>query len=155
MSWKLILFGLTLVGFGGLVLRRLVCNLRTRRRSQTWPRAAGTIVHSELVREVIDDAIHYEPVVKYTYEVGGVGYTNDRISLFRWSTFLAGRERRKVEEYPVGKAVDVYYDPGEPSESILEIEATGLDHILWGGFALLGAGAIPGGIMLILHELAK
>lgn len=84
--------------------------------TSTWVSTEGEITESELVQGYFG---HNDRVaVDYRYVVSGSEHTGDRISHtivfggFFNTAFLA--------RYPEGARVAVYYDPDEPSRSVLE-----------------------------------
>lgn len=62
------------------------------------------------------------PEVKYEYEVGGAQYAGDQIQS---SGPVLTSTRSAVEEvlsrYPVGRQVQIYFNPEQPEESVLEL----------------------------------
>ena len=60
----------------------------------------------------------YSPKITYAYQVSGKDYQNDR---YRYGQFSSndGNARRIVDAFPVGRAVDVLYSPGDPANSVL------------------------------------
>jgi hypothetical protein len=61
----------------------------------------------------------YFPEVRYRYEVDGRTYENDTFGVMEpeWSL---GRARETVRRYEAGKPCTVFYDPADPSESVLD-----------------------------------
>jgi len=60
----------------------------------------------------------YSPVVRYRYESGGNIYRAERV--FPLSDSVSQRRAHDiVSQYPVGRAVKVWYDPKKPQESFL------------------------------------
>jgi len=53
--------------------------------------------------------------VKYEYTVSGTRYFGDRISFDFWPN-----ESEQTSRYPVGRRVEVRYDPADPRSAILE-----------------------------------
>lgn len=65
----------------------------------------------------------YEPVVQYRFVVEGRSYTSESVST---GEFRGPREfaERFVGQYPVGKVVEAYYNPKNPSDALLFNEYT-------------------------------
>jgi hypothetical protein len=106
------------------------------RASSQWPATEGTVTSSE-VRDTSDaESDSYSPKVTYEYQVDEVRYENDTISFGQ----NAYGSRRKAEGiaagYPAGSHVTVYYEPGDPSNAVLE---PGADA---GSFIVLAIGAL-------------
>jgi hypothetical protein len=57
--------------------------------------------------------------VQYTFEVDGRTYQNSRVLFGGNLTLNMGIARDRVEEYPVGREVDVYYNPRNPAHATL------------------------------------
>jgi len=147
-------FLVILVIGGGLVF----FSLRSRKKaelSQNWPNAQGTITVST-VREsssTDDDgyvSTYYHPKVEYEYEVGGQAYTGKHVS-FGGSTGYGNpaQAKAKLERYPVGALVQVYYNPEKPSEAVLERQAGGFKLGMTIGIILLAISACIGCVMTI------
>ena len=147
-----------LVGFVLLVVGtwRLMEGSDTR----GWESTRGTVEISEVDRRMVSSSgtrrtKHYA-VVRYRYQVEGQSYHNDRVS-------VGGGERRTsavffssgggtgtltearsiVDRYPQGASVTVFYDPADPTRSVLE-QGTGGYAWLWllvGVVACLYGGA--------------
>ncbi|KAA0005652.1 MAG: DUF3592 domain-containing protein [Thermoplasmata archaeon] len=62
----------------------------------------------------------YIPKIEYSYTVNGVNYSGDKISFEIVSTTDYEWAQNKVDLYYKGKNVTVYYNPENPSESVLE-----------------------------------
>lgn len=103
-------------------------------RSNSWPRAEGRVVRSELasISEFAPGAelpTRYWPEVEYAYAVDGEEFQGDAIrldGLRRGPGMGDGREEAEavLAQYPVGEAVDVYYDPKRPRTATLIRGAT-------------------------------
>ena len=117
--------------------------------SSGWPRVPGVILKSK-VFETTTDGRHpetaYVASILYSFNVGGIFYTNHRVSFnnFRGGDLTAGKGIQ--HRYPLGKVVLVSYCPGKPNLSVLEPGASlltlsfcflGLLLIMVGGY---GAG---------------
>lgn len=117
--------------------------------SESWPGVTGQVIYTDV------DRVHkmsstsgsnsseyrYVPEVQYEYQVEGVTYEGDRIQ------FGSSRERSRfraqdvVDRYPITSEVTVYYDPANPSKSVLEPGADlGLTLMPWGGLIFLIGG---------------
>jgi hypothetical protein len=114
-------------GFGLLVVWFALAFTSYVRRARKWPSVRGRIVRSgaEEYQDNLrgsDDIVrtYYKPCVIYTYEVGGREYSGDRIAMGITTSATSARPaERTAAKYPVGREVDVYYNPQVPSESVL------------------------------------
>lgn len=106
---------------------------REARSSLEWPVTRGQIgvswveqIDSSTGRPITErslarrDAVKvYRPFVAYQYMVKGIMYPGHRIS-FEPLRGSADRAQRVVNRYSMGRIVDVYYDPDDPSSAVLE-----------------------------------
>ena len=93
--------------------------LRAKNSAQ-WPRSAGVITSSHLVAGSFKQMKGYRGVVQYRYRVGSAEYSGSRLSFGRDHLAVRDAWQKVLDAYPVGKTVDVYYDPKDPSLAILE-----------------------------------
>jgi hypothetical protein len=130
--------GIVLVGIAVLIFS-------SDSATTSWPTADGVVTSSRLETNTVqtkDQAgyLRYResrvPKVSYHYTVDGRQLEGSRIT----------REPRAddhgdavVAQYPVGKAVKVYYDPKDPASSVLERKTSigGVIFAAIGGFFLL------------------
>lgn len=111
--------------------------------SALWPRAAGNVASSEVRQDYVRRKTVYRPQITYRFRVEGREHTGNRI-FFGSSSFQREEEAKEyAAKYPVGKAVEVRYQPGRPEMSILEpglprdsgfLFAIGASALLVGGF---------------------
>lgn len=88
-------------------------------QSRHWPNTQGVITASERDNDDSGDGNTAPIHIAYDYSVNNTTYTGNNISfaLFKPANV-------DIEKYPVGKAVDVYYNPNQITESVLEINPT-------------------------------
>lgn len=117
--------------------------------SQTWPTTQGVVLAHQ--RCFLGRSRGYQEgfLVKYTYQVGGVVYENDRRSFRQTDVAADGfsdneEGRRELNErYPRGKPCTVHYNPDNPAESCLEPGAGATAFVLGAISAfLLGLGTL-------------
>jgi hypothetical protein len=122
--------------------------------SEVWPAAPGVITASDVSHSVKQSSSssgskwRYIPRLEYRYELEGAEYTNDNIQFVSvsWEFKDRFKAERIVKPYPVGKAVDVYYDPTDPRNSVLLKGSVGGPP--WG--YIIGAGIVGLGIAVSL-----
>ncbi len=109
-------------GLGALML--FFAARRYAKQAARWPTVRGRVVESrvESFRERVDGhwTIFYRPVVEYAYAVHGLELHGNQIKLM---TQIAGGESmatRMAAKYPADSAVDVHYDPADPTNAALE-----------------------------------
>ncbi|MCA9041930.1 MAG: DUF3592 domain-containing protein [Planctomycetaceae bacterium] len=87
--------------------------------SQSWPSTPGRISTAEIIETGEKKKKKFIPVIEYQYTVEANGYVSDIIEICprRRSSQAAAEEI--VERYPVGKKVEVYYNPVNPKIAVL------------------------------------
>jgi Protein of unknown function (DUF3592) len=120
--WTQIAAGVCLLIFAGLLYNLL--RLRGEMQATSnWDRIEGVITVSEVDQppsHVSDDLNDATPVIRYRYRAGGQDLESDRIRIGGQpltTRVLAGRQ---VARYPVGARVDVYVDPNNHKNVLLE-----------------------------------
>jgi hypothetical protein len=96
--------------------------LRQAFASRHWPRTTGKIISSTIVSSPSGDGdTTYRAVVKYDYTVNSIEYQGSRV-YFGDKLGMSWRDHseRIVEPYRPERIVNVYYDPDEPNEAVLE-----------------------------------
>lgn len=99
-------------------------------RSSTWPQASGEVIRSDLASESRfqksnQSTTGYWAEVEYTFVVDDAKHTSEHVTLdgLRSGPHI-GSGKKEAEEilarYPVGKTVDIYYDPDDPARATLE-----------------------------------
>ena len=101
--------------------------MNKNKAAANWPTVPGVIISAELESYVKHDdgdaTTMYRPLITYEYEVEGQVYTNNRVRVQAFvATNMQSVSSKKLEEYPVGGAVDVHYDPLNPEDALLEID---------------------------------
>lgn len=96
-------------------------NLIRYLRSYSWSTALAVITNSR-VSEIDDsEGVQYQPQIFYTYNVGATEYSSTRIyPSGKWSSSFPSIASKPVSKYPMGKTVQIYYNPSRPDQSFLE-----------------------------------
>jgi hypothetical protein len=135
---------LSLLAVGLVVLGLFI--LRESSRSRGWQPVSGRVVSSSVSDFTGKDGAHsYRPMVVFAYSVGALRLMSNRISFRSLSTADRGAAETFVRKYPVGKTVQVYYDPQEPDRAVLEPAGNPWLPLLAGGacsFAAVGTGIL-------------
>lgn len=159
-----IILSLTVL-FSGIGLLLLLLYLRSKRkasRSLSWPETKGRVVKSTI--EVQSDVFSsddsqgggqpmYAADISYTYQVGGMMYTSNRISFAGKSSYSKpDKAEAVIAQYPEGASVAVFYNPEKHQEAVLERTAKGSGVFLGAGIAFLSIGliALVVGIIILL-----
>ncbi len=116
-------------------------NHRRAQASQQWPMVLGRVTGARVEANPSDDGgPTYSPTIRYAYDVGGRMYTNARLA-FGGVTNDSNPAvaQRAVARYPAGAIVQVYYNPANPQDAVLERRA-GISRFMFG----------LGGVFLVL-----
>jgi hypothetical protein len=98
---------------------------RTGRETLGYTRTRGRVVVShvdEIPAPAEEGGPRFRAVIRYAYDARGDRFESDRIAVGSHAgTASSDREeaRRWVERHPVGRQVDVWFDPADPSRSVL------------------------------------
>jgi|GEM_PF-361349 len=121
------------IGFGLALLLFFVGYRRFLMRANAWPVVPGRVTISRVEqRAATSDSPNrrsHAAVVEFRYQVGGLGFSSRQIALGLDKSGSRSAADRIVARYPVGAAVEVHYDPTNPSQAALE-NPTGLSWIL-------------------------
>lgn len=98
------------------------------RVSKSWPIVPGVVVVSELYEYDSDDTTVYDADVRYQYTVNDFSYTGDKVMFGGVGSSNPTSAIEIVNRYPVGQAVEVYYDPADPGTAVLE---KGVHESVW------------------------
>jgi hypothetical protein len=105
--------------------RGLLAALRKRHKTNGGSlgstNAARRPTRSRIREGYVKSLKHYAPDVEYRYTLLGSEHTGSTLRfsyVSDWGAEPAARKR--IGAFPVGRRIDVHYNPGNPSESILE-----------------------------------
>ena len=108
-------------------------------RASSWPMAKGIVIKSEVKALKTQEKIRIARLcfyIDYIYQVRDKVYEGHKISV-GWQCFGSeDKIKRLLMLYPSGKKIQVYYNPKNPSQSLLQ---PGLD---WTVFFLWGIGIV-------------
>lgn len=62
----------------------------------------------------------FKPVIEYGFEINGQQYTGDQYSFVLWGRGNPDYPQSIIDQYPVGSAITVYYDPSDPAQSVID-----------------------------------
>jgi hypothetical protein len=136
----------TLIGYSVIIVLAAIFGTlscwygwRTTKKNKTaekWPTVPGVIIGAELDSYVKydddgDASTMYTPLITYEYEVEGQVYSNNRVRVQAFvATNMQSVSSKKLEEYPVGGAVEVHYDPLNPEDALLEINPSKINILM-------------------------
>ena len=128
-SWKLmtivLIVGSAFVLVGLHLLRWSRRQRRVAASAVGWPVVPGHVVESHVSYAVPKTDDSDLLMFLYRFEVDGVPHASRQIDLFS-PEHAVGLERaeRVVKSYPQGSQVQVYFDPSDPSVSVIEPESS-------------------------------
>lgn len=135
-----LLLGVSLILIGAYPFVR--ANLSTQ-----WQAVDGVVRVAEVRSEegsLFGLSLSHQVRLQYDYHVERTAYQGKRVDFgFGSQSFLLNSfARRIVERYPVGKSVRVYFDPGDPTNAVLERVPSLGSSVFWMvvGLFLVGVG---------------
>lgn len=143
-------FFLASTAFGLATLLFFVAARRNSKKAASWPSVRGTIVSSGIEsyqkRENGRTTTYYTAAVEYAYQVHGIDYRSRQINLGVTTTGSQSGAEKVAGRYPQGAAVDVHYEPDNPSNAALE-NPTGYTWLLLGvALFCFAVAALAGGL---------
>jgi len=161
-----IIVGALFVGMFWLFDVRSIEALWQQHEAESFPHTQGRVFSSEVtITHGSKGSIHYHVYITYNYVVNGQEYHGGR---YRYDGHPGnqGEANAIVASHPAGTAIDVYYNPQDPADSVLSTAVDAQDvyilflftplslFILWPlaiSFQNMGWGGSPagGGVKLI------
>ena len=129
-------------------------NYRYSQQAKHWPSVTGTVTASAVVREG-GRLGGLRPDIHYRFTLNGQVYQGDRLTFGGDHSYYLSDPAPFVAQYPVGKEVDIYYDPKDPNNSLLFPQLNsplfnlGLALIAW-----VAAGALTVSLWKSRHNTA-
>lgn len=133
----------------GLILWRIGRLKRAVAVARAWPTVPGRVVGGGIdVRR--GRGVSYGVIIEYEYQVAGRRHRSLRYSLSGPPYFsFEGRAKRLLARFPAGAAVTVSYDPAEPHNGVIALQAPQivmLRVVFWVFFVLIAW--LVGGVLL-------
>jgi len=125
--WTQIAAGVCLLNFAGL-LYNLVRSRQRMQAARNWDRVEGIVTASEVEQpasHVSDDLNDATPIIRYRYRAGSQDIEGDQVQIGGLPLTTRVLAARLIARYPVGAHVDVFVDPGNPGNALLEPTAAG------------------------------
>ncbi len=105
--------------------------------SPEWPKTWGNVIKSYVIDSHSGSGhFNFFPKVFYVYSVDGVNYEGNRIFFLEDGRGSAW-SNKKIEKYKIEQQIEVFYNPQDPSISVLEpggsilgIFLSGVAHIM-------------------------
>jgi hypothetical protein len=114
-------------GFFTAIAGVIVYRARRAQRAARWPATPGRIERSNRETRPIASTFKARnvgnvPDIEYSYNVGGVDHRSTAIAVADIGADPAAIDAA-LDRYPVGRSVLVYFNPANPSETLLERDA--------------------------------
>ena len=132
------LLGLGLLAGGGFLISEVWSALR----GQSWPKAEAKVEASQVLQEVrTRGGPQFRIKLNYRYTVDGKAYTGERFN--NRNNYLSGegQARSVAQAYPQGARCEVFYNPNDPAEAVIDPSVT---WHTWGRLALGAVGLLLG-----------
>lgn len=113
MSIFVLLLSALFWGLAGLFLPSLIQQAST----ESWTPTRGSILSSQVGPNSPRRGRSKNVIVSYRYTVAGTEYTSDRVAFS--SSAISLLAPAVASGYAAGRTVDVYYNPADPSQSVL------------------------------------
>lgn len=94
-------------------------------KTLSFLQTSGKVISAGIQGELGKRRLNYKPYIVYKYKVNEAAYQNDSYSIYYANPRKTVVEKL-IKDYQPGTRIDVYYDPGKPSNSVLK---TGLEFI--------------------------
>lgn len=111
------------LGFDGVILWGAIRQIRAIGFPQTSGVVTKSVVESHRGSK---GSVTYSPAIEYDYTVAGTKY-HGRQYRFGQISSNGGNARHIVDAYPVGRTIDVFYSPADPSIAVLKTGIEGSD----------------------------
>ncbi|MET3911503.1 hypothetical protein ABID59_005867 [Bradyrhizobium sp. S3.3.6] len=122
LMWTQIAAAVSVLLFG-LMLFSLVRTWRLLQAARGWDKVEGIITVSRVdqpATHASDDRNDARPIIRYRYQAGGQELESDKIFVGGPTITTRVLAAKLAGRYPVGAHVDVYVDPKQPTETLLE-----------------------------------
>jgi hypothetical protein len=120
--WTQISAGVCLLIFGGMLFN-LIRMRGQMQAARNWHKIEGVITVSEVDQppaHVLDDLDDATPIIRYRYRAGGQELESNQVAIGGQPLMTRVLAGKLVGRYPVGAHVDVYVDPNNPKQTLLE-----------------------------------
>ncbi len=144
------------IGFGVWAFVAAAFLARKVAAMRRWHSAGGTVTRSGVKRTwwwgVGTDGVGvrggFKPDVAYEYQVDGSAYRGSRIGYARLVTNLPSVAKKTADRYPIGRSVEVWYDPEKPERCTLD---RGISPWLIALVLFTGTVFVTCGLLALLH----
>jgi hypothetical protein len=110
------------IGFGIFIIFFIGDIYFSSRSMEEWSVVRGKITKSDILRggKPLNPFKIFIPQIQYQYFVQGTEYIGTNITITGNRTYKSKTAQEWIAPYPVGKIVDVYYNPARHRMAVLE-----------------------------------
>lgn len=124
-SWGLILFSLPFASVGiGLLVFSILPTFYDVLRMSGWASTQAELVYAELKSVPGSKSTTYLAQARYSYQINGVYYTNDRVAISGRSDNIGSFQEelgaRLEAAFEAKQPIDIWYNPSDPQDSIID-----------------------------------
>lgn len=112
-----ILIGIILLILTPLAAFACFFSYRSMQASSSWPSTQGVVSISRVENSV---GLKTKAEILYQYLVNNETYSGSRIRFADTTGSSRSAQEKSIEPYPLGKQVEVFYDPNDPKVAVLE-----------------------------------
>lgn len=119
-------------------------------KSQSWPGTMGRIVSANVEQSRGSEGTTFYPQIIFEYDVQGQRLQSNKINFGAHASYgMISVAQNKILQYPAGRLVQVFYNPENPTEAVLERSANGASKVLMiaGMFTIFLTVCIGGAVM--------
>lgn len=124
-SWFLIIFSLPFAGVGiGLLVFSIIPTFYDVLRMSSWASTQAELVFAELDMQRGSESTTYLARARYSYQINGVYYTNDRVAISKRSDNIGSFQEdlgyRLEAAFAAKKPIEIWYNPEDPQDAIID-----------------------------------
>ena len=111
--------------------------------SHEWPSVKGTVLSSKVVTDEAVDGLHHRPSVHFEYRIGRRRFEGDEVGFDPGGMSYAQAHRAVADRFSDGAEVEVFYNPQDEYEAVLEPGAKPRSYTpVWIGLGLALLGIV-------------
>jgi hypothetical protein len=100
-----------------------ILNRNKAKKAGGWPSVPGKVIEARLEEHASTDPedfsmANFRPVIAYQYEVNSQVYTSNKTGVIAMN-YDQKTAQKKLDAFPVGSALTVYYNPEKPEDALL------------------------------------
>jgi hypothetical protein len=131
---------------GGAFLFLGMRSVKAARASALWPSVPGKVTSSQLMTGGTRSKPWYNAQVTYIFAVNGQSFTGEKVFFGNSRSNFPGKPQAVVDRYREGTEVNVFYNPQQPQQAVLERRTGGSNTL----YLVLGPGLLMvAGVVLV------